>query len=220
MYYNLRLVKTNLRGGHMSAEIIQLVCSMNLKNINTQIALQCSPLLTGIKISNLLITNCENEYLVKQLFENTSLSVEMIYKSDKRITFLIFQEDKLIDYLNGIEETALFNILGYNAMKLHEIFAEFSKRFTRYMEKREDFPHEMGLFLEYPVEDVIGFIENQGKKFLYTGYWKVYGNLQKALETFDRYNSAKENIIQLLAQGVSIEGILTIYHLKNNQLVI
>ena len=204
----------------MSAEIIQLVCSMNLKNINTQIALQCSPLLTGIKISNLLITNCENEYLVKQLFENTLLSVEIIYKSAKRITFLIFQEDKLIDYLNGREETALLNILGYNAMNLHELFAEFSKRFTGYMEKREAFPHEMGLFLEYPVEDVIGFIENHGKGFLYTGYWKVYGNLQKALETFDRYNSAKENIIQLLAQGVSIEGILTIYHLKNNQLVI
>jgi len=202
----------------MSAEIIQLVCSMNLKNINTQIALQCSPLLTGIKISNLLITNCENEYLVKQLFENTLLSVEIIYKSAKRITFLIFQEDKLIDYLNGREETALLNILGYNAMNLHELFAEFSKRFTGYMEKREAFPHEMGLFLEYPVEDVIGFIENHGKGFLYTGYWKVYGNLQKALETFERYNSAKENIIRLMAQGVSIEGILNIYHPKNNQL--
>jgi len=202
----------------MSAEIIQLVGSMNLKNINTQVALQCSPLLTGIKISNLLITNRENEHLVRQLFENTLLSVEMIYKSDKRITFLIFQKDKLVDYLNGIDENTLLNILGYGSMNLYEIFAEFSKRFTRYMESRESFPHEMGLFLEYPVEDVIGFMDNQGKKYLHIGYWKVYGNLQKALETFERYDIAKESIIYLLAQGVTIERILNIYHSKNIQL--
>ena len=202
----------------MSAEVIQLVCSMNLKNINTQVALQCSPLLTGIKISNLLITNCENEYLVRQLFKNTLLSVEMIYKSDKRITFLIFREDKLLDYLAGIEETALLNILGYKEMNLHDIMAKFSKRFTKYMERREKFPHEMGLFLEYPVVDVTGFIDNEGRNSLYTGYWKVYGDLQKALETFERYNSAKENIVRLLAQGVTIERILNIYHPSNNQL--
>ena len=202
----------------MSAEIIQLVSSMNLKNINTQVALQCSPLLTGIKISNLLITNCENEHLVRQLFKNTLFSAEMIYKSDKRIKFLIFQEDKLVDYLSGKEENALLNFLGYNEMNLPEIFAEFSNRFTRYMENRENFPHEMGLFLEYPVDDVIGFIDNQGKKYLHIGYWKVYGNLQKALETFERYNVAKENIVRMLAQGVTIERIMNIYHPKNNQL--
>ena len=202
----------------MSAEIIQLVSSMNLKNINTQVALQCSPLLTGIKISNLLITNCENEHLVRQLFKNTLFSAEMIYKSDKKITFLIFQEDKLVDYLSGKEENALLNFLGYNEMNLPEIFAEFSNRFTRYMENRENFPHEMGLFLEYPVDDVIGFIDNQGKKYLHIGYWKVYGNLQKALETFERYNVAKENIVRMLAQGVTIERIMNIYHPKNNEL--
>jgi len=202
----------------MSAEIIQLVSSMNLKNINTQVALQCSPLLTGIKISNLLITNCENEHLVRQLFKNTLFSAEMIYKSDKRIKFLIFQEDKLVDYLSGKEENALLNFLGYNEMNLPEIFAEFSNRFTRYMENRENFPHEMGLFLEYPVDDVIGFMDNQGKKYLHIGYWKVYGNLQKALETFERYNVAKENIVRMLAQGVTIERIMNIYHPKNNQL--
>jgi len=202
----------------MSAEIIQLVSSMNLKNINTQVALQCSPLLTGIKISNLLITNCENEHLVRQLFKNTLFSAEMIYKSDKRIKFLIFQEDKLVDYLSGKEENALLNFLGYNEMNLPEIFAEFSNRFTRYMENRENFPHEMGLFLEYPVDDVIGFMDNQGKKYLHIGYWKVYGNLQKALETFERYNVAKENIVRMLAQGVTIERIMNIYHPKNNEL--
>lgn len=48
-----------------------------------------------------------------------------------------------------------------------------------YQTIQEDFPHEMGILLGYPVEDVEGFIINNGKNELYTGYWKVYDNLTK-----------------------------------------
>ncbi|MBQ7219900.1 MAG: DUF3793 family protein [Synergistaceae bacterium] len=38
------------------------------------------------------------------------------------------------------------------------------------------FPHEIGLFLDYPPEDVRGFIENrEAKKLSCPCYWKVYG---------------------------------------------
>ena len=37
-----------------------------------------------------------------------------------------------------------------------------------------EFPHEIGVFLGYPLADVIGFIENRGKNFTACGYWKVY----------------------------------------------
>ena len=38
------------------------------------------------------------------------------------------------------------------------------------MEEKGAFPHEIGLLLGYPVEDVLGFIRYQGKNYLYTGY--------------------------------------------------
>ncbi len=38
------------------------------------------------------------------------------------------------------------------------------------MNQGKQFPHEMGLLLGYPVEDVVGFMENNGKNYLYSGY--------------------------------------------------
>ena len=40
----------------------------------------------------------------------------------------------------------------------------------------DGFPHEIGLFLGYPVEDVLGFIENAGQNCKCCGCWKVYCN--------------------------------------------
>ena len=39
------------------------------------------------------------------------------------------------------------------------------------------FPHEMGVLLGYPVEDVRGFMEQNGQNALYQGYWKVYAHV-------------------------------------------
>ena len=33
------------------------------------------------------------------------------------------------------------------------------------LQENEGFPHEIGLFLGYPPEDVLGFIENKGEFF-------------------------------------------------------
>ena len=39
----------------MTQEVLKTVCGMDLNNVNTQMALQCAPLIAGIKISNLFI---------------------------------------------------------------------------------------------------------------------------------------------------------------------
>ena len=43
-----------------------------------------------------------------------------------------------------------------------------------YGRERAGFPHEIGLLLGYRQRIMTGFIENNGKNFLYIGYWKVY----------------------------------------------
>ena len=70
------------------------------------------------------------------------------------------------------------------------------------MKDHLSFPHELGLLLGYPVEDVLGFIRNEGRNYLYCGYWKVYGDVDAARITFDRYNQAKEDAIRLISSGL------------------
>ena len=52
---------------------------------------------------------------------------------------------------------------------------------------RSEFPHEIGFFLGYPYEDVIGFIKNHGQNYLEVGPWKVYANQNQARRTFARF---------------------------------
>ena len=49
---------------------------------------------------------------------------------------------------------------GYDYSSVEEAVKILQNKLQMY----ETFPHEIGLFLGYPEEDVQGFIENQGKK--------------------------------------------------------
>ncbi|MCM1236025.1 MAG: DUF3793 family protein [Ruminococcus flavefaciens] len=74
--------------------------------------------------------------------------------------------------------------------------------------RRVDFPHEMGLLLGYPAEDVDGFMRHKGKDFLCTGYWKVYEDRDRKLKTFEDFENAEEVLIQLLSCGISMGEII------------
>ena len=67
-----------------------------------------------------------------------------------------------------------------------------------------EFPHELGVLLEYPVEDVKGFIANQGRNSLMTRYWKVYHNKPEAERIFRIYDEAKEQALWEIVQGASL----------------
>ena len=49
------------------------------------------------------------------------------------------------------------------------------------------FPHEIGLFLGYPPEDVEGFILHRAQNARCVGTWKVYGDTDAAQRVFARY---------------------------------
>ena len=68
----------------------------------------------------------------------------------------------------------------------------------------DEFPHEIGLFLSYPPEDVKGFIEHHAADFKYAGLWKVYGDEQRARDLFAKYRRCTEIYCERLHAGLSI----------------
>ena len=56
----------------------------------------------------------------------------------------------------------------------------------------EGFPHEIGVFLGYPLPDVLGYIQNRGKNSKLTGFWQVYGDADEAARSFRRYRKCSE----------------------------
>ena len=67
------------------------------------------------------------------------------------------------------------------------------------------FPHEIGLFLGYPLDDVVGFIENKGENYLCSGCWKVYSDERDAKECFCKYKECTRAYEGLFDEGVPIE---------------
>lgn len=199
----------------MSQEVFELVQGMDLKSIETQIALQCAPLISGLKVSNLLIISAEDEALVRVILRRSGISFFRLLRTGEKVTFLLFRKNPLEAYLKQQEVESMLAEAGYAELSLGNILSTFQKRYAHYMSAGGRFPHEMGLLLGYPAEDVKGFVENEGKNFLYSGYWKVYADVEEKRRLFQKFENAKETVIQLLSYGVGIQDILDIYKDEN-----
>lgn len=192
----------------MSSEALKLMCALNRNELEVQVGLQCAPLLTGIKISNLLTVPASMEAAAARLFYRTGISLYTFCRFEGKVTFFLYRERPLKNYLSRPEIKKMMEALGYRGGSLPAILKWVAVRYSVYMVSRRNFPHEIGLLLGYPAEDVAGFIENGGKNFLYTGYWKVYGNLSKSLETFQGYDRAKERVVRMISKGEGVRDII------------
>ena len=68
----------------------------------------------------------------------------------------------------------------------------------------KDFPHEIGLFLGYPIEDVVGFIRYAGKGCKLSGLWKVYGDAEAASRLFDRLSRVCRAVTRRVDKGETL----------------
>ena len=77
----------------------------------------------------------------------------------------------------------------------------------RNLRDSKDFPHEIGLFLGYPPEDVQGFIQDTTGCCKCTGYWKVYGDPERAQKLFRQYKKCTDVYYAHWSKGTSIERL-------------
>ena len=78
----------------------------------------------------------------------------------------------------------------------------------RRFRSESEFPHEIGLFLGYPPEDVKGFIDNNAENCKCVGAWKVYGNPEEAEKVFERFRKCTKAYSEQLLKGRSVERLI------------
>lgn len=72
-----------------------------------------------------------------------------------------------------------------------------------HLEKRlemSQYPHEIGLFLGYPLADVWGFVHH--KKCQCCGYWKVYENKREKESLFKQFDCCKKNSYSFMSRAI------------------
>lgn len=195
----------------MRQEVFEIVQKMDLSQVENRLALQCAPVIKGIKISNLLSVWTSDESLVRFLFTKTGLIHYRLLRMKDKTIFLIFRMEQLSQHLQKAEVRKLLKENGYNDFSLSGILGVFQSRYQGFVEQKQEFPHEMGILLGYPIEDVIGFITHNGKNYLYSGYWKVYKDVKEKQRLFNQYEKAKEELVLLLAEGYDIHSIMKLY---------
>ncbi len=194
----------------MSQETWEILCGMKADDVELQLALQCAPLITGLKLSNLLTISPDGFSQVEKIVEGSILSMYPLMETEAKIVILLYRRDHLEKYLKMPQVQKLLQEAGYDSGRLEDILPVFCERYETYAENRKSFPHEMGLLLGYPPEDVEGFIRYQGRNSLCTGYWKVYADKEGKQRLFEKYEYARENLIQLLHYGVKMAEIIDI----------
>lgn len=150
---------------------------------------------SGIKPSATVNLTKENRNLYKlwlvygeNFLNNEDLDYVLLRENEKSIVVLIYNSEVLRKYLNKKENLVLLKKLGYNTnYSLEEALNKLQERYKLY-----NCPHELGVFLGYPVDDVIDFMECSNKKCVMCGYWKVYNNEERAIETFKLYDQIRK----------------------------
>jgi len=171
----------------------------------------CSPTLAGLKTANMFTCAFESEAAMREhlrklnrMFVKKGLcAIPLRYRKGKALIY-VFRPDRLREDLCDREACAILRRQGYADAAAMPCL----NRLIRRMHDTGDIPHEIGLFLGYPPEDVIGFMENR-PACACPGPWKVYGDEEKARQRFDQFKACTRHYRERLAKGHTIDQLVT-----------
>ena len=175
-------------------------CSIE-RQLEFRIVTQCAPVLKGKKVSNLITVKPGQWHQVRRYLKGTRIVCALVYADkDKEVLFL-YRFSMLEEHLKKPEVRRFLALNGYLDMSVAAVFIRLRRRYQRYAGGHEEFPHELGVLLEYPVADVEGFICNKGQNCLMERYWKVYHDLEEAQRRFRIYDEAREDAMEEILAG-------------------
>ena len=120
-------------------------------------------------------------------------------------------------WLKTLQVEALLKELGYDSMELHRIFRKLEHRIGGHGNGEMPFPHELGLLLGYPAEDVRGFMGIGYKKCLYTGYWKVYEKAEEKIALFSEYDRAMDLALSMAYERQNILKLKEVFEVDSQE---
>ncbi len=152
---------------------------------------QCSPTLAGIKTGSLFTVPSKNGGELKESIKRLNsvmvprgIRVIPVKKLKSRVLIYLYRPERLKEDLRDSVAENILSEKNYPIKNADLCVAELIKR----LKSGGDFPHEVGLFLGYPSEDVNGFIKYGADKAKLVGTWRVYGDMEAAKKKFALYN--------------------------------
>lgn len=172
------------------------------------LALHCAPILRRSKAANIVTITQEEFFQVYHLLEETEICCRFFKTKGQMGISYLYREKEIGEYLHTKKIQSFLNSYGYQNSSTSDMLEQLAERISMYNYGKIVFPHEIGIFLEYPLHDVKGFLANNGRNYVYSGYWKVYQDVQGALQTFKRYDEDRDYVIRTVLTGRTIREIV------------
>ncbi len=173
----------------------------------------CSPTFAGLKTGNLFSVDINDREKFNaevrefnRRFACKGIRMIPVKYSKKYVLIYVYRPKMLKRDFANEQVCRVLKEKGYSYSNADRCVAQLVK----HLEQDSDFPHEIGLFLGYPVDDVLGFMRSSREGVKYTGVWKVYSNKDAALETFDRYKRCTEIYKKAHNNGVSLDELTVV----------
>ena len=161
--------------------------------------------LAGLKTASLFCVSAEGEWrdqlaLWKDFLLGKGLVLLELAVQGERALLYLYRPSQLERDLRQPGVGELLAEYGYSTLEVQEAVARLGQRLAA----GNGFPHEIGLFLGYPLGDVKGFIRHGGKHCKCAGCWKVYCNEGEARRRFAKLEKCREVYLRLYRQGRTV----------------
>ena len=170
----------------------------------------CAPTLAGIKTGSLFtcpygcrVALFQSIRRMNQRLLHKGLRVVPLRCSENKALIYIYRPKRLTVDLSDPAAAQILEQYGYDNSTCERCVVHLVQR----LREQEEFPHEIGLFLGYPPEDVCGFIENRACNCKCVGCWKVYGDEEAARKKFAQYKKCTRIYWDQWAKGKPVERL-------------
>ena len=169
-----------------------------------------APTLAGIKTGNIFSLKPDSEDYETEIREinvvlgEKGLRLIPVRKTDKKMMVYLYRPDYLRRDLSAPEAEEILGEKGYPCGDMDCCIAELVK----HLATDEAFPHEIGLFLGYPPQDVKGFMKSPCEGVKCSGCWKVYSNESEARRTFERFDRCRALYQNEAKKGKPLESLI------------
>ena len=191
----------------MPVEIVNKLATDGENSVELRLIIQNAAVLKGKRISGMLFLNDKELARISMKLHNTNISLIILCTCKKRHLVMVYRAKELEEHLRSKEVSDYLREFGYRRDDFISNLIRLHQRMNGFYNKMKEFPHEVGVFLGYPICDIKGFLENKGERYLHSGYWKIYGNLEETKKKFLSYDEAREIAIDEFLSGRELESI-------------
>lgn len=172
---------------------------------------QCSPTMAGLKTGSLFTCPLENKKALTNSIRrlNTKLvpcgiRLLPVKYMENRVLIYMYRPERLKRDLEDETAKKILSSKDYPTYDMDRCVTELIRR----LNNDAAFPHEVGLFLGYPPEDVDGFIKNGAHQAKCVGVWKVYGDEEAAKHKFAQYEKCTRLYCEAFRKHNSFDRLL------------